>query len=148
MTTIACNNKEMSGDRQFVYAGNVKYTGTTKIHQFDNDFAQVFEASRIAVGFCGNVGCFPDALDYMREGGKIPKLSNMEMLLLTDTGNIYWGSTFKDWVQIEKPFWAIGSGMGFALPVLETGGSPQEAVEMAMKFDINTGAGVTTISFA
>lgn len=148
MTTIACTRTEISGDRLFVYSSNIKYAGKTKIYEFDNEFAKQFTPGKIAVGFCGNVAGFPDALDYIREGGKPPRLSGMEMLLLTDTQEIWWGTNFRDWTQIESDYWAIGNGMPFALPILAKGGSSVEAVEAAMEFDVFTGIGTTTISFA
>lgn len=47
--------------------------------------------------------------------------------------------------EIEDKFVVIGSGKLAALPVLAMGGSAKEAVEMAIRFDINCGNGVDTL---
>jgi len=43
------------------------------------------------------------------------------------------------WLQILMPFYAVGSGRDFALAAMHLGKSAEEAVRVAMQFDLKTG---------
>lgn len=48
-------------------------------------------------------------------------------------------------ISLNPPFASSGTGSGIALGVLEMGGTPQQAIEIASKYDVNTGLGVDLI---
>jgi len=49
------------------------------------------------------------------------------------------------YVHYEAPFYAVGSGANLALAAMEAGASAKRAVEIASKYDANTGGGVDTL---
>jgi len=46
------------------------------------------------------------------------------------------------WLQILTNFYAVGSGRDFALAAMHLGKTPEEAVKVAMEFDLKTGLDV------
>lgn len=48
-------------------------------------------------------------------------------------------------MEIDDPWFAIGSGSDFAISALSLGKNPKEAVEHAMQFDVGTGGRVDAI---
>lgn len=58
----------------------------------------------------------------------------------------------KDWAaglfEVNEPFYAVGSGMSYALGVMEFGGSARDAVAVACRRDISSRTPVHTMSLS
>ena len=146
MTTIAVNKKMIAADKQMTHSSGTKMTGATKIYELPESAAmKIFNVKRALVGFCGNVDSFANAITWLHNpDDDPPKVKGIEMLLLTEKG-IYHASTLQNWTLIKDPFFAIGTGMQFAMAAMEVGKTPFEAVKIASKFDNNTGQGFNKI---
>ena len=99
----------------------------------------------------GNLETFPDVLDFFTDPStykKPPRLAGGEGLILTNDGKIWTFSNPTVWININQPFYAVGSGMLYAMGAMEQGATPVEAVKAAIKHDPSTGYGVTSISLS
>jgi ATP-dependent protease HslVU (ClpYQ) peptidase subunit len=133
----------MAGDKQFSHSGGTILRGKTKIYKLPQKSSLLlFEKSTVFVGFAGNADAFADAIGYLFVPNDTPpKLKGVEMLMLNDSGEIYHGSNFRNWLLIDEPHFAIGSGMQYAIAAMESGKDPYAAVKIASKYDVNTGMG-------
>jgi len=135
----------MVGDKQFTHASGMKLTGKTKVYEVPHP--DVFQCKRAFIGFAGNADAFGKALGWLHDPTtKAPKLRDVEMLLLTDKGEILHGTTMHNWLQIPQPFMAIGSGMHYAMGAMAAGKDPYEACKIASKHDSNTGCGFVKLT--
>lgn len=136
----------MSCDLQFTYGGSIKFKGTTKILTVSPKLcAEMFGVEKAYVGFCGNADNWANVVGWFATPEeKMPKLSGIELLMLTSTKEIFHATTLKNWLKIDEPFFAVGSGMPFAMSAMATGMSPKDAVKFAHKFDPSTGKEVKT----
>lgn len=143
MTTIACNKSSLACDLQFTYGGTTKFKGKTKVLPLEGKVCEdMFGVKKAFLGFAGNADQWGNVVNWFSlPEGKLPKMKNIEFLLLTDAKKIYHGTNLSNWMLIPEPFFAIGSGRGFALAAMASGKSPLEACKVASKFDINTGLG-------
>ena len=148
MTTIAVSKYMMAGDKQFSHSGGLIMTGKTKIHEIPADVSRdMFGVKRAFVGFAGNADAFADAIGYLfSPSDKAPKIRGVEMIMLTNKGEIYHATNFRNWLQICDPYFAIGSGMQFAMAAMASGKDPFEAVKIASKYDPNTGRGFNKLT--
>lgn len=107
---------------------------------------------------CGSVlvgaGNYDDVIEvvkWMNEGSKEDKKPNLdgketEFLLLRRDGKAFWLTVpFLRPVEVLDEFIAIGSGAQFALGAMAAGASAKRAVEIACRFDQQTGKGVNVI---
>ena len=133
----------LAGDKQFTYRETTKMKGKTKIYEMPTPAANgIFQTEKALIGFSGNTGDIGRAMAWLHDiTAKVPKLANVEMLVLTDKKIIYQATTLKNWLKIEKPFFAIGSGQSFALAAMSAGKTPYEAVKIAAEYDLYTGMG-------
>lgn len=143
MTTIAINRNSIACDRQFVYGGYTKMLGKTKVYQLVPEVAKgMFRHPTAYVGFAGDAGMWSKVVNWFVDpSSKPPKISGIELVLLTGKKEIYTATSLRNWMEVEDKFWAIGSGSQFALAAMSTGQTPLEAVKTASKFDVNTGMG-------
>lgn len=144
MTTVAANKTTIASDLQYTY-GQTRFKGKTKIFDFPKEKAQfVLRTDRAYAGVAGNADQIAHLVEWLHDGephSKVPKLKNLELLVLTGEGKLYWGKGLSAFLQIDEPFWAIGSGMDFAIGAMKRGATPLEAVKIAAKSDVNTGLG-------
>ena len=122
----------------------MKFRLKTKIFEFESP---LLYPKPFYVGLAGTVEKFADVLEFFRDPTqykKPPSLGNGEGLILTTDGKIF--TFFKDptnWLVIDQPTYAIGSGMHFAMGSMESGATPLEAVKAAIKLDPSSGMGTT-----
>lgn len=110
---------------------------------------KIWRQGRILVGA---VGCRSTGLkfrDWIRSGLKGEHPYHGEpvgngMLVLPDHQLVCWSSR-GPWRITRAPFYAIGSGEQFALAAMEMGASAEQAVLVAMKFDLHTGGEVNAL---
>ena len=143
MTTIATNGKSMACDLQATHSGGIKFKIETKVIELPPKTAKdLFGVKKAFVGFCGSVDAWGEIHGwfYVPEG-KPPKCRGIEMMMLTDKGEIYHATNMTNWTLIKEKQFAIGSGMQFAVAAMDSGKTPLESVKVASKFDPNTGMG-------
>ena len=135
----------MACDRQFTYADVSKFKGKTKIFKVNSP---KFEWPFL-IGFSGNADQFMQVLDFLEspEDERMPRVRGVTGLVLTATKKIYTFGNTGDWIQIDQPYFSIGSGSLTALGALHAGASPLEAVKAASKVDPFTGMGFRTLKF-
>jgi ATP-dependent protease HslVU (ClpYQ) peptidase subunit len=144
MTTIAVNKTGIACDLQFTHSGGIKFKGKTKVVDLKPEVAKsIFGAKRVLIGFAGNADIWGELVAWFAvPTDKPPKLKNIELLMLTDEGKIYHGTNLQNWMQIDEPYFSIGSGMHLAIAAMAAGATPAEAVRIASKHDPNTGRGI------
>lgn len=138
----------MACDLQATHSSNYKLKVKTKIFEIENKHLW---NTPFLVGYSGNVDEVPGVIAYLLTADqttKPPKAKTIEGLILTKDRKIF--SFFGNpstWIQIDQPYYAIGSGMHFAGSAMECGKTPLEAVKIASKFDTGTGMGFKTFDF-
>ena len=145
MTTIAVTRTQIAGDRQANHNGGLKFRLKTKIHSFEN---VIFYPKPFHVGLCGDVDQFATILNFFDNPTaykKPPKFSGGEGIILTGDGKIWTFWQADTWTLVDQAFYAVGSGMNFAMGVMAAGGTAAEAVKYASTLDSNTGMGITKV---
>lgn len=141
MTTIAANKRAIACDLQVSWNGGYKFRTTTKIFGLD---ANEFVPEPFYIGYAGRVETAHQVIGWLREGGKRPKYEDTDFLILTQKGKLI---TFRNpnptaWIEVNEPFFSIGSGCNFAQAAMLLGQSPKEAIAAATKLDPMTGMGI------
>lgn len=146
MTTIAANKTSIACDLQFTHTGGIKFRGATKIVELTPEVAEkLFGCKKAIIGFCGNADIWGELVGWFNSpDNKPPRCKDIELLMLTDEGKIYHGTTLANWIEIKEPYFAIGSGMHLAIAAMAAGSDPKKAIQIASKHDPNTGMGVKT----
>jgi hypothetical protein len=145
MTTVAVSNTQIASDKQATHSGGLKFKIKTKLYSFNNE---LFWPYPFHVGMAGNIESFMDIIQYFQdptEWKRAPKIKQGEGVLLTGDGKIFTFATPDIWIRVDQPYYAIGSGMNFAMGSMAAGSTPYEAVRYASKMDPGTGMGVTKI---
>jgi hypothetical protein len=145
LTTIAVNRKQIAADRQANHSGGLKFKVRTKLYSFDNP---MFYKRTFHVGLAGNIDIFPPILEYFADPTKYekpPKIKGGEGIILSADGKIWTFSNPSLWLYVDQSYYAIGSGMNFAMGAMAAGSTPYEAVKYAEKLDPQSGMGVTKI---
>lgn len=130
---------------QATHHSGYKFKVKTKLFEFDNP---LLYPTPFIVGYCGDLDAVPDVLEYLDDmTGKIkpPRGRSCEFVVLTKDKKIYTFVTASKWIQVNEPYYAIGSGMQYALGALKTGATPKEAVLVATSLDPMTGLGCKVI---
>lgn len=137
----------IAGDKRMTHSSGTIMTGVTKIYEIPKSTAKdVFDAKRVLVGFCGNVDSFADAIQWLHQPEESPpKVKGIEMIMLNDRHEIYHATNLRNWTRLTDKFFAVGSGMQYAMAAMEAGKTPLEAVKIASKYDANTGNGFNSI---
>lgn len=102
------------------------------------------------MGYAGDLDAVPDILTFLSDitgVSKVPRVKTVECVVLTEDKKIFTFINPTKWIQVDEPYYAIGSGMQYALGALSTGHSPEEAVKAASKLDPLTGCGVKVMEF-
>lgn len=134
----------MAGDRQFTHSSGIKLLGKTKIYELP--IPEIFDFKKAFLGLSGSADNFSKVIAWLHDPtAKIPKIKEVEMVILDDTGKIYHGDNLLNWTEIKEPYMAIGSGSHFALGALAAGKSPVEAVKVAHRYDPGTGKEYTSL---
>jgi ATP-dependent protease HslVU (ClpYQ) peptidase subunit len=79
-------------------------------------------------------------IDAMKKGHALPKLDDMSAIHVRSDGMwLYEGSI---WVHLKDPFYAIGSGAGFATAAMRAGADAVTAAKIGSEMDIYSGGRV------
>lgn len=133
MTVIAYDGKILAADKQATY-GSTMFP-VKKIFRLGDELlagaGDWSECNTFAKWYVD--GCPLD---------KKPDFKNGVSMLLIKNGEIW---KYEDELvpfKIDMPFWALGSGADFAMGAMAAGKNAVEAVEIACKFDKDSGLGV------
>lgn len=137
MTTIAWDGKVLAGDRQRTFGG-------TPI-----PVTKVFRQDRYVFGCSGNSDECVLLATWLAHGMPVndkPKCDDVGALLVRDSKLYYITSPHLLLLEIDAPFFAIGSGADYALGAMAMGADAATAVKVAAKLDVNTGMGVDCVT--
>lgn len=137
MTTAAWDGKCLATDRRM--SGGV--TGN-KLFALPNGAYMV------------GAGTYDDIVEvalWLQKKRRKPKFSASEegmseVIVVQPNGTAYWLTwPFLRKVAIREPHAAIGTGMDYALGALAAGATAKQAVQIAARFDLETGHGVDCV---
>lgn len=144
MTTIAYKHGVMAADSR-AYGGREESIGSkVKIRRLPD--------GRLIGATTAQVGAGEAILDWYAAGADVHKTpegvesSAVGLLVVHPDGRAQVASGA--WTltgMLENPYFAIGSGSDYAVAILEFGGTPQQAVEIACKFDSCSGLPVVSL---
>lgn len=134
MTTVAYKDGVMAADKQMGgYSGII-----TKVYRIGDSL----------VGLSGSdyAACLK-VVDWLADGGdpdEKPDLgdSDIHILLVDSEGTIFLYNNNLYPMPMEQEFFAVGSGMDYAIGAMAMGGSAADGVRVASRFDPGTGQGV------
>jgi len=145
LTTIAVNKTAMACDRQFSHTGGMKFLGGYKCHIVPEEFSlQYFNTPKMIIGMAGDGDSMCSIWEYIfdpERPTKMPKFKGVEIVALKANGEIVTSVNMQSWLVVKEPFYAIGSGMQYAIAAMAHGATPLEAVKTASKYDNYTGKG-------
>lgn len=129
MTTLAYKDGVLAADMQ-VTAGNRKFQFSKARHTKDGGL----------VGGAGNLAQVIKVLRWVAEGMDDDKPDfgdegEFECIWVSPDGSVYLLDDALEPMKIEDGFLAIGSGGPYAVAAMHLGRSPEEAVEVAARFD-------------
>lgn len=128
MTTIASSRREVAFD-----------TRTVEDAKYWRADDKVVRVRNYLVGCAGDDAQIQEFLRCLRNPRrKKPELSDLVALALGPDGIWHYRNSMVG-TPVHTPFFAIGSGEGYALGAMSAGKSPKEAVEIAADWDPNTG---------
>lgn len=138
MTTIAWDGKTLASDRLQSWGG--RPISKSKIFRIKHKLYK-------AVGVCGNaVGSYAMLEKLLGKRKELPTLDvdDYNLLLIDKENKAWWLNGNEVPLEVPSP-WALGTGGEYALGAMGFGATAEEAVHVAMKYDINTGIGVDKI---
>lgn len=149
MTTIAYKDGLMAADTMMT-RGDECVVGAVKI----------FQTSQFLVGMSGSMsnflplqGLFEEYESRLFKGSDLwqvwkdaPDYGGGFCALIVDEDGDIWNAIDGPPVLVPSAFDAIGTGSSYAMGAMAAGLSAADAVEIAMKFDCNTGGNVVTRS--
>lgn len=150
MTTVAFRNGILAFDSRVCAEHMI----------IQKEFTKGIKTENHLCAYAGDVGFGELFLEWVKNGmnpSDPPKTmvnnsaEDIEALVIDKKGNvILWTSAPSGMLPINLgkiPFYAIGTGAEFAFGAMEAGLTAKEAVEIAIKYDQNSGQPVKTISF-
>lgn len=146
MTTIAVKDGVMAADRQCTNTNyGTKWKCKSKIWRIKPTLAFPFE---FIVGFSGGTNDMLSMIDWFENPTqRIPRTANTGGLVLKPDGSIWTFNNPRQWMAVNEPYFAIGSGTDYARGAMAHGATAKQAVQTASRYDAFTGMGVTTMHF-
>jgi ATP-dependent protease HslVU (ClpYQ) peptidase subunit len=138
MTTVAANRLTMAGDSQ-VTAGIERVATWVKVWRFNDAI----------YGTAGNLtDCMKFKswqLEYGQDPEKAPELTDeFSAMCLNKRGLFFFN---KELIMLKtRGFHAIGSGSDYAIGAMAHGATPERAVRLTIKLDVNSGGRVRSLS--
>ena len=131
MTTIAASFtlKQIAADSK---------CSTDRVHFELGKLRELSDGSLFAAA--GDQGLILKLYKFLYEGGeKLEDDADIDALRLSRTGLSLFDTRTGQFYQIRSTHYAIGSGAEFALAAMEMGATPERAIEIASRFDPDTG---------
>lgn len=140
MTTIAYRDGVIAADTQFTWCD-----------VYDGEGVKVARRGSVFAAASGAATRGQTFMDWFRSGmpGSAPFMGNPDStdwangLLLVGERVVTFGPCGVS--VVSAPYYALGSGREFALGAMAMGADPEQAVRVAMRFDIKTGGQVTVL---
>lgn len=160
MTTIAFDGKTLASDSQLTLGDLRLDSHTQKIFQPNAGESWYVNGERaVAFGVSGKLSAVQAVRKELASGmsgyrglttdSRFPKGESFKYLVITEAGEVYAGGQYSDeetpWLARVSPPIAVGTGSEFAVGAMATGASAEFAVEVAARFDINTGGAVQVL---
>lgn len=141
----------MSCDLQGTIGESQKLKMHTKIYRFKPN-PLTYNKCNFMIGFAGSVDDIITVSDWFDqpdayEGQKLTLAREVQGLVLTERGDMYYMTTPDKWLKLKDKVFAIGTGANVALGALNVGASTRDAVKAAIKVDPFSGMGVKTFTF-
>lgn len=141
MTTIAYRDGVIAAD-SLVCAGPMRAGSVTKVGRSASGHLGG------AAGSMDNAAAFVAWLMSGAEGELPPRSADFDGLLVNPSGDVFYVGEKGGPVAVSGPFFAIGSGERFAVAAMEMGATAMRAVEVAVKYDVNSAAPIISLSRA
>jgi hypothetical protein len=127
----------MACDTAYTHSSGMQFKGGPKMLVLEKEVAKaLFDEKKAIIGGCGNAEALGAAWAWLGTlEGKPPKTKEAEYVALVGSKRIYTSSNLINWIWVDKPYYAIGSGMHFALGAMAGGKSAVQAVKVAIEFD-------------
>lgn len=137
MTTIATDGRSMAGDGRITRGSLITGGEALKIFRLSDGSL---------LGGAGDADAVHELREWLDKGGcaKRPKTPNVHMLHLWANGECWIHCDNHSATKTGLPT-AIGSGDHLAIGAMEAGATPEEAVAIAAKRDVNTGGRITVL---
>jgi len=143
MTTVVYKNGTLAFDSK-ITEGNIHTCNASKGRQTKN----------MLMAGAGDLEDLVAAFDWLEAGGSevtkkdynLLRIVNCDIITINKHGEVfhYSGSLYP--VKTTAPWFALGSGQELAMGALEMGATAKEAVQIAAKYDVNTGGTIHTLS--
>lgn len=154
MTTIAYTNDVLAADSQFSEEAYLAKGPCAKIYKVDpGRFRATLGTDVCLVGLAQGYFSGLLFLDWLQGKldsedfhGILQEEDDFLALFVTNKSEIFLCNRYLVLEKINSSFWAIGSGSKIAMAVMDAGGSAEEAVKQACKYDLYTGGDVKTLS--
>lgn len=151
MTTIACNKEEIASDLQYTNPeSGEKWKGNPKVFYFEPSPFH-YPTEPFYIGFAGTAQDMITIADYFSQPEEYEELPEIKGgitgLVLTARKKIFIFDHYAKWLPVKSNYAAIGSGAQAARGALDSGKTPRQAVQTAMKLDAYTGFGVKSFTF-
>lgn len=130
MTTIAVKGDVMACDSRLVVSD--------RFYVCDD---KVIRVGDYLVGAAGDSGEIAQFVAWLRDKGEMPKFEDLDALVLSRAGLWHYANDCYG-TRVVGGCWASGSGGQAAHAAMLCGKTPEEAIRIAMKCDINTGGPV------
>lgn len=138
MTTIAWDGTYLAADKQ----ASGRYTVGKVFPMADGSF----------LAGAGNYSQIIEIATWIATGGAEAAKPNLceeqtsEVLWVFPDGSAYWLTwPYLRRVKLNEKFATLGSGGDYALGALAMGATAKQAVQIASRFDADTGKGITTV---
>lgn len=143
MTTVAFKEGSMASDS--------RYTDAVGITRGPKIFRTKTGKKEVLIGICGDAYAAMMFVDYYGSGDKELHKVLVDMtddnfeVLIWDGKKLWIANRYCRPLELEEPYYAIGSGAQHAITALDCGKSATQAVQMAAKRDSSTGGRTVTM---
>lgn len=137
MTTIATDGRTMAGDGRATRGSLVSFGEAVKVFRLSDGSL---------LGGAGQADQVHDMREWLDKGGcgKRPKTPDVAMLHLWANGECWAHYNNCSATQTGLPT-AVGSGDHLAIGAMEAGATPEQAVQIAARRDVNSGGTITVL---
>ncbi|AUR89199.1 nucleophile aminohydrolase [Vibrio phage 1.121.O._10N.286.46.C4] len=154
MTTIVYRDGVMMGDGQATRGEFIDNYNEVKVFKIDN----------ILVGFSGSYHQMNTFLPWFRKNQEISRAKeewpdldipsydceeegNFHAMAVYPDGSIFEFASTKKVLPVKESYFAVGSGMYYAISAMDAGATAEKAIEIAIYRDLYTGGKVTKVEF-
>lgn len=153
MTTVAVRGNVMASDAQITMGDMIINTTTQKIFPVGGCLVGISGGLCSAMEFIEWFGAKMEAQLAQEDYPYVTVMPPEDLLdpafhciVLYPDGSIFEFFSCKDVIEHKEGYYAVGSGMPYALSVMDNGGSAEEAIRVAIKRDVSSGGEVNVVT--